>query len=453
MESVTNRYQPIIEAILSGKPIIELTEHIQDLHPSEAGDLIEGLPAEKRIDVWQHLTPETQGETLLEVHGDVQEQLIKQSDQTTLVLALLSLQLDEVADLKPILPETVIQEVLDKMEPEKRHRYHKLKDYPHNSAGGLMDIDAISIRSDIKIGAALRYLRMLREHYQQIPEHLDSLFVVDKQQKLLGLVSLRDLVSLPSTLSINEIMVQETNSVLDTTSASKVAQLFEDKDLISAPVVNEFNVLLGRITIDDVVDVIREQGEHLALSPAGVSQKADIFSPPLTKVKKRTLWLGINLINAVLSAFVIHMFSDSIEEIIALAVLMPIVASMGGVVGNQTLTLVTRGIALEQLSKGNILNLLFKEMLAGLLNGLIWGSLVGGLAYLWYQDLFLSLVFTGSLVLSLLICATTGTLAPIVLDKLNIDPALAGSVILVAISDVGGFFIFLGIATALLLQI
>lgn len=442
----------LLKRILDDQPLGNLYHEILALHPAEIGSLLESLPYEKRVMIWAELPPKLQGEVLLQVHDDVSQQLIEISSEENLIAAVKDLQIDEIADLNQNLPKEVVNAVVQAMDSQKRDHYGLVKDYPHDTAGGLMDVDAIAIRSDITIYVAIRYLRMLRKNYQTNPEHLDRVYVVERDNKYMGSVSLKDLVCCPPRTPISQIMNTKRQPILDTTPAKNVAKLFEDQDLISAPVVDENNILIGRITIDDVVDVIREQDEELMMRPAGLKAKTDVFSPVLLTIRYRALWLGINLINSFIAAFTINLFAHSIQKVVALAVLMPVVASMGGVVGNQTLTLVTRGIALDQVTKENKFKLLFKEMKVGLLNGLIWAIVVAGIIFIWKHDVELCLVFSGALILSILLSATAGTLIPIVLEKLKIDPAIAGSVILVAFSDIAGFFIFLSIATVFLLN-
>lgn len=440
----------ILKEVLNSPPKKHLRDKLSHLHPAEIADLIEALPSNKRSSIWSLITAKTKGEILLEVRGEVKKQLINLSSPKDLKSAVKHLQIDEIADLDERLPESVIQATVKAMDSQTKKRYERVKDYPDDTAGGLMDLDAIAIRSDITIDVALRYLRLLRKNQKQMPEHLDSIYVVDRFNHFLGTIELRDMISLPTNTKVSSIIKENIIVIPDTLPAKKVAKLFEDKDLLSAPIVNASNELLGRVTVDDVIDVIRKEAEKLIMRPAGLSEKTDIFSPVIDSVKFRAIWHGINLINAFVAALTISLFTNSIEKIVSLAILMPVVASMGGVAGNQTLTLVTRGIALDQITKENRLRLLTKEAYVGLLNGTFWAVVVAALTYLWLHDLALSLVFAFALLLSLLLSATAGTLIPLVLNRLKIDPALAGSVILVAVSDVAGFFIFLSIATLFL---
>tara|TARA_R110002110_G_scaffold415797_1_gene656204 strand:+ start:26128 stop:27486 length:1359 start_codon:yes stop_codon:yes gene_type:complete len=448
----TPEYHTLIKLIIDNHPLEQLQHQIDSLIPAEISDLLEAIPYKKRLHIWEKLDYPIKGEVLTELHEDVQKQIIHETDNADLVEAVRQLQPDEIADLRQSLPEGVEQLIISKMDHETRQQYKVVKGYADNTAGGLMDLDAISVRSETTIDATLRYFRRLRAQRERFPEHMDAIFIVDRENHYLGKVSLKDLVSkVPETL-MADIMNTQLIPIKDKESELKVAQKFENEDLISAPVVNESNQLIGRITIDDIVDVIRQQGERLAMSPAGLSETTDVFSPILRTVRHRSFWLGINLIIAFFAAWVIGFYTDIIEQKVALAVLMPVVASMGGVVGNQTLTLVTRGIALDQITSSNKYHLLFKEIRVGLLNGIIWASVVGFIVYAWHHDIHLSLAFSIAMLLSVVLTATAGTLIPLILNKLNIDPAVAGSVLMVAVSDVAGFFIFLSTASIIMLS-
>lgn len=446
--------QNLVDAILSEEDLSpDLIELINQLHPADIGDLLESLPVERRKKVWKDIKPYLKGEVFLEVRGQVRDQLIEATKAKDLINAVSKLQIDEIADLDHKLPQKVVNAVVDSMDKQQKIRYQAVKEYPDDTAGGLMDIDDIAIRDDITIYVALRYLRYLRKKYHnKLPEHLDSIYVVDTHNKFLGVVALKDLVSLPNNTLISNITNTDISPVSVETSAKKVAQYFEDLDLLSAPVVDENEQLIGRITVDDVIDVIRQSGEHMMMTPAGLSEKADVFSPVFNSVKYRTVWLCINLVNAFIAALTINLFTDSIERVVSLAVLMPVIASMGGVVGNQTLTLVTRGIALDQITKENVKTLFLKEAGVGVVNGLFWALIVSLIVIIWMQDIPLGVVCGLAMMLSLFLSTCAGTLIPLMLEKLNIDPALGGSVILVAITDVLGFFIFLGIASLILLK-
>lgn len=314
-----------------------------------------------------------------------------------------------------------------------------------------MDVDAAAVRMDVSLKAVLRYLRKLRKKKGTLPEHLDSLMVIDRDNKYLGILRLSDVVSLSAKTTVSETMTAGIPPIPVLTPAAKVARLFEDQDLISAPVVSGTGRLLGRITVDDVVDVMRDEAEQELMSRAGLSKATDMFGPIIPSAGRRAIWLGVNLINAFIAAWVIGLFEDSIDKIVTLAVLMPVVASMGGVAGSQTLTLVTRGLALEQIGRSNAWRLLLRELALGLLNGFLWALVVAIIAFLWFNSVQLGVVFGTALALNLLTGAMAGTLIPLLLQRLGIDPALAGGVLLIAATDVIGFLSFLGLATIFLL--
>jgi magnesium transporter len=420
------------------------------LHPAEIADVLEALTWDLRPALWRDVPVAAKGEVLLETHGEVRAQLIEVSEEQELLTALAGLEMDELADLDADLPVSVLDAMVQAMDVQTRDRYEAVRTYPDDTAGGLMDVDAAAVRSDVTLKAVLRYLRQVRTREGQLPEHLDSLMVVDRNGTYLGVLRLSDVVSLKSKTTVVEAMRPDAPAIPVATAASKVARVFEDKDLISAAVISDEGRLLGRITIDDVVDVMREQAEHDVMSRAGLTEDTDMFAPIVPSASRRALWLGVNLINAFVAAWVIGLFEESIDKVVALAVLMPVVASMGGVAGNQTLTLVTRGIALEQIGKGNGGRLLLRELALGLLNGILWAVVVAGVAVLWFDDMRLGTVFGVALILNLLTGAIAGTLVPLGLQRLGVDPALAGGVVLTAATDVVGFFSFLGLATLFL---
>lgn len=427
------------------------TDLLKGLHPSEIADALEALPLDLRLKLWHQVDEISKGEVLLEARGDVRQQLIAGMAEDELLAALAALEVDELADLDANLPSSVMELLIDSMDTQRKDSYEAVRSYPDGTAGGLMDVDAATVRADVTLKAVLRYLRKLRRHAGKLPEHLDSLIVVDRENIYLGMLKLSDVVSLSAKTVVNDVMTRGVPSIMVHTSANKVARLFEDHDLISAPVITESGHLLGRITVDDVVDVMRGTAEHEMMSRAGLTGATDMFGPVLSSAGRRAVWLGVNLMNAFVAAWVIGVFAGSIEQIVALAVLMPIVASMGGVAGNQTLTLVTRGVALGQIGRSNISHLLRQELASGFLNGVIWAVVVAGIAIFWFDNMQLGLVFGVALMLNLIIGVLVGTLVPLGLQKIGVDPALAGGVLLVAATDVFGFCVFLGLATFFLL--
>lgn len=429
----------------------EAIKLLDTMHPSAVANALETLPRDIRPDLWQLVTTPSKGEVLLETHGEVRKQLIAATDEQVLLTALAILEIDELADLDADLPVSVVNNMVEAMDAERRQRYEAVRFYPDDTAGGLMDVDAAAVRMDVSLKAVLRYLRKLRKKKGTLPEHLDSLMVVDRDNKYLGILRLSDVVSLSAKTTVSETMTAGVPPIPVLTPAAKVARLFEDQDLISAPVVSGTGRLVGRITVDDVVDVMRDEAEREMMSRAGLSKATDMFGPIIPSAGRRAIWLGVNLVNAFIAAWVIGLFEDSIDKIVTLAVLMPVVASMGGVAGSQTLTLVTRGLALEQIGRSNAWRLLLRELALGLLNGFLWALVVAIIAFLWFNSAQLGVVFGTALALNLLTGAMAGTLIPLLLQRLGIDPALAGGVILIAATDVIGFLSFLGLATIFLL--
>jgi magnesium transporter len=438
------------EALVDGSPQ-EVINLLDAMHPSAIANALETLPRDLRPDLWQLVATPSKGEVLLETHGEVRQQLITITDEQVLLAALAILEIDELADLDADLPVPVVNAMVEAMDTERRERYETVRFYPDDTAGGLMDVDAAAVRMDVSLKAVLRYLRKLRKQRGSLPEHLDSLMVVDRNNQYLGILRLSDVVSLGAKTTVSETMTAGIPPIPVLTPAAKVARLFEDQDLISAPVVSQTGRLLGRITIDDVVDVMRDEAEQEIMSRAGLSKATDMFAPIIPSAGRRAIWLGVNLINAFIAAWVIGLFEDSIDKIVTLAILMPVVASMGGVAGSQTLTLVTRGLALEQIRQSNAWRLLLRELALGLLNGFLWALVVAIIAFFWFNSAQLGIVFGVALAINLLTGALAGTLIPLILQRVGIDPALAGGVILIAATDVIGFLSFLGLATIFLL--
>ncbi|GHA91277.1 magnesium transporter [Modicisalibacter luteus] len=417
------------------------------LAPVDVAHLLESSPPKERNVLWELIDPELQGDVLQYLGEDVQTEFLYRMDAQQLVSATEGLDVDDLADLLQRLPNAVIQEVLASMEAQERQRLETVLSYPEDTAGGLMNTDALTIRPDITLDVVLRYLR----RHERLPEATDTLLVVTRSDKLIGSLPInRLLVSDPSML-VREVMDTDMVTISAMLHEADVANLFEKFDLISAPVVGTDGHLLGRITIDDVVDVIREGAEHRMMSLAGLDDEEDTFAPAWRTSRRRAVWLGINLITAFMAAAVIGMFEGTIQQVTALAVLMPIVASMGGIAGSQALTVLIRGIALGHVSSSNLRWLLNRELIVGALNGLLWAAVVAGVAILWFKDIALGGIIAAAIVINLLIAAFCGTLLPVALKKLKIDPALSGSVILTTVTDVIGFMAFLGLATLLYL--
>jgi magnesium transporter len=421
---------------------------VHTLAPAEIGNLLESLPLQKRMVVWGLVDPEDDGEVLVHVGDEVRESLIADMDQDELVAAVEDLDIDDLADLVEDLPDTVIDALLRSMDRDNRERLEQVLSYPEDTAGRLMNPDVVTVRADTTVDVVLRFLRLRGE----LPDHTDHLYVVNRRHQLIGWVALQDLVTREPGTPINQLIDDELESLHVDASAEEVARQFSDNDWVSAPVVDDGNVLLGRITVDDVVDIIREQAEHQALGAAGLDEDEDLFSPIRRAVRGRVVWLGINLLTAFLAAAVIGQFDATIEQIVALAVLMPIVAGIGGNAAVQVLTLMVRGIALGQVGQSNARILLWKELRVALINGLLIGALVGTVALLWFGSWRLSLVIGAALVINFCSAALAGVLLPLLLKRMRVDPAVAGTVVVTAVTDVMGFFSFLGLATVILLH-
>jgi magnesium transporter len=398
--------------------------------------------------VWGLVDPEDDGEVLLHVGDDVREGLIADMDPDEILAAVEDLDIDDLADLVEDLPDTVIDEVLKSMDRENRERLEQVLSYPEDSAGRLMNPDVVTVRADTTVDVVLRYLRLRGE----LPDHTDHIYVVSRRHQYQRRIALQALLTHEANTPINELMDDEQPAIDVDESSGAVARQFSDHDWISAPVVDDNNTLLGRITIDDVVDIIRDQAEHQALGAAGLDEDEDLFSPVKRATKRRLLWLTINLGTAFLAAAVVKQFQGTIAQIVALAVLMPIVAGMGGNAGTQVLALCVRGLALGQLGATNVRVLIWKEIRVALLNGVALGIILGGIVWAWFGEWPLALVIASALTINLLFAALAGVLVPVTLKRMGYDPALAGSVILTTVTDVMGFFSFLGLATLVLLH-
>jgi magnesium transporter len=441
IEHDSERLQAFSDLLKQGS-LAQVERALEDMHPAEIAHLLESLPHEQRNAVWELVAGEQDGDVLLEVKDDVREHLIRSMDNSELVAAAEGLDTDDLADILGDFPESVTEQVLEALDAQHRERLEAVMSYPEDTAGGLMNIDTITVRADISLDVVQRYLRRIG----QIPEMTDQLIVTNREDQYLGLLALTDLLTHDPAITVAEIMDREPEAFLASTPAVDVARRFEKRDLISAPVVDDEGKLLGRITIDDVVDVIRDEAEHSLMSMAGLSEEDDMFAPVVTSSRRRTLWLGINLLTALLASWVIGQFGATIEKMVALAVLMPIVASMGGIAGSQTLTLVIRGIALGQVTRANARRLFNKELLVGALNGLIWALIIATIVFGWFHDLELAIIIAAAILINLVVAALAGATIPLTLKRLGIDPALAGGVVLTTVTDVIGFLAFLGLA-------
>ena len=431
----------MLRSALEGGTLNPVRRMINSLHAAEIGHLLESLPPAERDIVWELVDTKDEGEVLVEVNDEVRSNLIGGMDDRELVAALDGLDMDDLADLFADLPETVNREVLRSMDQRDRDRLQTVLSYSEDTAGGLMNLDTITVRPDVSLEVVLRYLRLRGE----IPESTDSLFVVNRNDEYLGRLYLNQLLTEDQEKTVAEVMETESPSIPATMPCSEVASLFEDWDLVSAAVVTDEKHLLGRITIDDVVDVIRDEADHSIMSMAGLDEEDDMFAPVVTSARRRAVWLGVNLATAFIAAWVIGLFQATIEKVVVLAVLMPIVASMGGIAGSQTLILVTRGLALGQIAASNARWILFKEIAVGILNGLGWAVVVALATVLWFKTWDVAAVIAAAMVITLFFAAMSGVIVPLVLKRLRIDPALAGGVVLTTITDVVGFMALLGL--------
>jgi len=425
----------------------KIVELLSEMHPAEIAHLLESLPANQREKIWPYVPEDTDGEILLHLNDEARAARINKMEPDELVAATETLDTDDLADILPEMPQDVIQEILLTLETQERDRLKSVLSYDEDSAGGLMDLDTIVIREDISLDVVLRYLR----GKGALPKGTDNLFVVDRENHYIGLLPLSLILTSNPELIVKELMVTNIEGILADKHARDVANLFEHRDLITAPVVDEDNHLLGRITIDDVVDVIRDEADHSLMSMAGLNEEEDMFAPVFTSTRRRSIWLGVNLLTAFLASWVIGLFGATIEKMVALAILMPIVASMGGIAGSQTLTLVIRGMALGQIGKSNSHRLLLKEMWVGVWNGIIWAIVIAGVAGLWFQNMQLGFVIAAAIIINLIVAAVSGATIPIALKRFGADPALSGSVVLTTVTDIVGFLSFLGLATIYLL--
>lgn len=414
-----------------------------EAHPADIADALERLTPVKRPLAWVHIPKDVKGEVLAELNEGVFRDMAHELDKEELVNAIKVLELDEIADLIPDLPESILADVLFAVDTETRTNLGEVLSYPEDSAGGLMNLDATTVRDDVSLEVVLHYLRRL----EQLPEHTDTIYLVDRHKRLTGLLPIDRLITAPARDLASAHAVETMISFTCLDNEQDIAKAFADYDLLSAPVIDDDNKLVGRITIDDVVDVIREQAEHDIMAVAGLREEEDIFAPVAKTSRNRTLWLAVNLVTALLGSWVIGLFEGSIQKLVALAVLMPIVASMGGNAGIQTLTVVIRGMSTGTISRGNMMTVLRKETLVGVLNGLIWAVVVAVIAALWFQNIELGGVIAAAIIANLVMGAIAGVCIPIFLDKANIDPALAGGVALTTVTDVVGYFSVLGLAT------
>ncbi len=428
---------------LDSGAFVDVRRMLNGLPPADIAHLLESSPPKFRNILWKLIDVELEGEVLGELPDELQAHFLSQMDAAEVATITEGLEDDDLADILQQLPDRITREVLNSMDHQDRARLEQVMHYPDDVAGGLMNTDAITIRARLTLDVVMRYLR----RHEEIPEMTDNLIVVNRTDQYIGLLPLRTLLVSDPTATVREMMITDVDPIGVNTPDDEVARLFERNDWVSAPVVDDSGHLMGRITIDDVVDVIREDADHSFMSMAGLDEEEDTFAPISKAAPRRAIWLGINLITAFIAASTINMFQETIEKVVALAVLMPIVASMGGIAGTQTLTVLIRGIAIGQVGKNNQAWLLTREVVVGMLNGLLWAAVVAVAASLWFDDWNIGLIIGAAMIINLVTAAFTGTVIPLLLTRFKIDPALAGGVILTTVTDVVGFISFLGLAT------
>ncbi|KPA52839.1 magnesium transporter [Photobacterium lucens] len=436
------RLQEVNTALENGM-FVHVRRLLQDMEPEDIAHLLEASPPKERQVLWQLTDPEEQGEILDELSEDVKDGIVSQMEPEKLAAVTEGMETDDVAYVLRSLPDDRYQEVLAQMDATDRHRIEKALAYPEDTAGGMMSTDFITIRGDVTADVVLRYLRMRGE----LPEATDALYVVDENEALIGHLSLASLITTQPDVEIKDVMEDADEAIPVDMADSEIANLFERRNWVSAPVVDENNHLLGRITIDDVVDIIREEAEHSMMSMAGMDDDEDTFAPVIKSAKSRSIWLGVNVLTALAAASVSNMFENTLQQMATVAVLMTIVPSMGGVAGNQTVALVIRGLAVGHIGDTNTRWLLSKEARVGLINGFVWALIIGAVVVIWKGSLMLGAIMAGAMLANLFVAGVAGVLIPIGLKKLKIDPALAGGMALTTCTDIVGLMVFLGLAT------
>lgn len=438
----------LVDTLLHKQHLTELREKLESLHPADIAFILEALPIEQRLVVWDQVRAERDGEILIEVSDAVRESLIASMSSAELLEAAEQLDTDEIADLAPDLPQAVMHDVFKSLSVEEREQLRAAMSYPEDAVGALMDFDMVTIRENVTLEVVSRYLR----RFDELPDHTDQLFVVDRDDNFSGVLPLNRLLVNEPDMEILPLIVHDTITLRPNDKAEEAAKAFERYDLVSAPVVDEEGKLVGRVTVNTVVDFIRSESENDLLNQVGLREEEDIFASVWKSAQNRWLWLALNLCTAFFASRVIGAFEDTIAKFVALATLMPIVAGIAGNSGNQTTTIIIRSLALGQISSSNARRLLLKELAISALNGLVWGGVAGLFAYLLYKNVLLGVVMTSAMLLNLLLGALVGMLIPLAMHKLGRDPAIGSSVMLTAITDSGGFFIFLGLGTLFLLH-
>ena len=436
-----------VVALLEAEQHDTLLEQLDDLHDAEIANVLEALPPESREALWEITPAEREGEILTHLHDEARATIVDEMEHSELVAAAESMETEDLVEFLEELPGDLTESILDALDKDHRNRLETVMAYEEDTAGRLMSSDVISVREDVTLAVVLRWLR----RHEKLPPHTDALMVIDENNQYLGKLEMAKVVTSTPDLLVADAMEAEAETVRASAREREVSTLFQRRDLISVAVLDEANHLLGRITIDDVVDVIREEAEHAILKSAGLDEEEDLFAPVVPSAKRRGLWLGINLVTVFVAAAVIGLFEEVLGKFVALAVLMPVVASMGGIAGSQTLTLTIRGLALDQIARSNVRWLTIKELSVGVLNGLVWSLVVAGITYFWFKDLRIAAIIAIATLLNLIAAALSGVSIPLILKRLGIDPALSGAVILTTVTDVIGFLSFLGLASVFLL--
>ncbi len=432
---------------LSSGDDVALKARLDELQAGEIADLIESVPEPEREKVWELVPEEAAGEVLADLGEKARASLAEDLPKEQVIAVAEAMDLPDLTQVIDELPAELSESIMVALPLEVRERVEEVLAYPEGTVGRIMHPEVAVIRPDVSLDVVLRYLRQRKA----IPQQTDGLMVIDRDNNYLGKLSYTALLTSDPAMTVSEVMLPEADSVRADTPETDLAILFERRDLVSVAVLDDGDKLVGVVTADDVLDIVREQADQQILNMAGLEEEEDLFAPVLPSAKRRAVWLGINLITAFLAAWVIGLFEATIDKIVALAVLMPIVASMGGIAGSQTLTLAIRGLALGQISSANTRWLAFKEIGVGMLNGVFWAVVVGAIAFVWFGSVGIGLVISAAMVLNLLAAALSGVAIPLILDRLGIDPALSGAVVLTTVTDVVGFMSFLGLATLFLL--
>jgi len=446
LEQTKDKHEELRQ-LLDGGRMRTARAMVNSLHPSEVARLLESLPRKKRTMLWEIVDSEIEGDVLVEVSDEVRDSLIEGMQTADLIAAAEGMEVDDLADLLIDLPEAVTQEVLQSLDKQDHERVQQVLAYDEESAGGLMNVDIVTIRPDVTLEVVTRYLRFVGE----ITDGTDSIFVVSRDNSYIGSLFLSRLLTGDPEEMVANVMSTDTTAISANTPSAQVVWEFENRDLLSAPVVDDNYRVLGRITVDDVVDVIRDEAEHSLMSAAGLDEEDDMFAPVFQSAARRALWLGVNLCTAFVAAGVVEQFQTALDRVVLLAVLMPVVPSMGGVAGTQSLTIITRAIALGQINRDNVAWILRKELMVGVLNGIGWAIIVSMFTFWWFEEWIIGGIIGAAMIINLFVAALAGFSIPLILKRLNIDPALGGGVVLTTVTDVIGYSAFLGLGAAFLL--